>query len=287
MTATVWPSPDRSRLVDVGGFRVFVTDVGPDHALPLVLVHDVLTCGHAFARVLDQLPADRRYLVVDLPGCGESDRPEPARIEHHRIERLAQSVGDVLHRAEIARYEVLGQGFGALVAMALASARPGDVAGVIASGVSLGAMQLGHELRLAGLPAIGNLAFARAYRRADLERTLGRWRAAPQTLDALAVDVYWDRLGREGGMAAARDMLLQLERAPLVGEAFASSGVPAVLVWGDRDVVGEADRARWSEILPAARSIVLEGCGHAAVEDRPAAFVEALATLAGGPCLPA
>lgn len=71
-------------------------------------------------------------------------------------------------------------------------------------------------------------------------------------------------------------MLRELERAPELGDRFATSGVSTVLLWGDRDVVGESARARWSEVLPAAEVIVVPGCGHAAVEERPAAVAEAL-----------
>ncbi len=288
MTRTVWPTPDRSRLVDVGGLRVFVTDVGPECDLPLVLLHDVLTCGHAFAALLEGLPADRRYLVVDLPGCGESDRPDPAALDHHSIERLAEVVNLALASTGVARYEVLGQGFGALVAMAMASqtAAGGDagergVVRVIAVGVPRSGAHLPHEMRLAGLPAVGPLAFARAYRRVDLERTLARWHADPRTVERLAVDVYWDRLGRAGGMAAACDMLLQLERGPQIGERFSHSGVAALLVWGERDPIGAADRAAWAELLPNARTVTLEGCGHCVAQERPAALVDAVAS--GGP----
>jgi len=278
MSRTVWPAPDRSRLLDVDGVRVFVTDVGPLDAAapPLVLLHDVLGCGHGFAQLLESVAPQRRYLAIDLPGCGESDRPDPDRADGYRVEWLARMLAGALDAADIARCELLGQGFGALVAMTFAAAAPHRVSRLVACGVPRDGAHVAHELRLAGLPAIGTRAFARAYRRADLERTLRRFRAAPQTLDPLTLDVYWDRLGRAGGVEATCAMLRELERAPELGDSFAPSGVSTVLLWGDRDVVGESARARWSEVLPAAAVIVVPGCGHAAVEERPAAVAEAL-----------
>lgn len=302
MSRTVWPAPDRSRLVACRVDRatgsppsVFVTDVGPiDGAagadgLPLVLLHDVLTCGHAFARLLEVVPATRRYLVVDLPGCGESDRPAPDQAGGYRIEWLAQALAEVLGHVGLggaARYEVFGQGFGALVAMALATLRPGDVARLFACGPPVDGSHLAHELRLAGLPAIGTLAFARAYRRVDLERTLARWRADSATVDTLSVDVYWDRLGRAGGVDAACEMLLQLDRGLEIGAGFAVTGVPAVVAWPDHDVVPAPDRARWAERLPGATTVVIERCGHAAVEEHPSAIADILArpATAEAPC---
>lgn len=269
MKRTVWPSPDRSRLVDTGEVRVFVTDVGPEDGRPLVLLHDLLRCGHAFSGVLEHVSHARRCVVVDLPGCGESDRPGSELAQKHRIEWLADVVLRALDVLGIDRFEVVGAGFGGLVAMAIAAAQPARTVRVVGIGVPRGDGQYVHEMRLATLPGIGHLAFARAYRRADLERTIGRSFADPRSASSLTLDVYWDRLGREGGMAAARDMLLQLERAPAIGDAFGHADVPALLVWGERDPVGVLDRERWSEVLPAARTGVIEGSGQAAAEDRP------------------
>jgi 2-hydroxy-6-oxonona-2,4-dienedioate hydrolase len=278
MTRTVWPTPDRSRLLGVAGVRVFVTDVGPlrGEAPPLVLLHDVPGCAHSFAHLLESVAPQRRYLAIDLPGCGESDRPEPGRAEEYRIEWIANIVASALRQAEVEPFELLGQGFGALVAMAMAADAPHSVTRIVACGVPRDGAHLAHEMRLAGLPGIGTRAFARAYRRADLERTLRRWRAAGQALEPLTLDVYWDRLGRAGGVEATCAMLRQLEFAPLIGDRFAGAGVPTVLLWGDREVIGESARTRWREVLPHAQEIVLVGCGHAAVEERPAALAEAL-----------
>jgi pimeloyl-ACP methyl ester carboxylesterase len=278
MSRTVWPAPDRSRLLDVDGVRVFVTDVGPQDAPtpPLVLVHDVLACGHGFAQLLEGVAEDRRYLAVDLPGCGESDRPDPDHADGYRIEWLARMLAGALDVGGVPRCELLGQGFGALVAMAFAGDAADRVTRLVACGAPRDGAHLAHEMRLAGLPAIGTRAFARAYRRADFERTLRRFRAAPQTLDPVTLDVYWDRLGRAGGVEATCSMLGQLDRAPEIGDHFAAAGVPAVLLWGDRDVIGESARARWSEVLPAAQVVVVPGSGHAAIEERPTVVAAAL-----------
>lgn len=278
MNRTVWPAPDRSRLVETGDVRVYVTDVGPQDGPTVVLLHDVLRCAHAFSKLLERMPQAGRCVVIDLPGCGESDRPDPERAQHHRIEWLGEVVGAVLVRLGVERYVLVGAGFGGLVAMALATIHPTNVVRLVGIGVPRGDAQYVHELRLASLPGIGHLAFARAYRRTDLERTLGRSLADPRTLDSLDADVYWDRLGRDGGMAAARDMLLQLHRAPAIGDAFATSGVRTLLVWGAHDPVGPLDRERWAEVLPGAQTLALDGCGRAAAEDRPDVVA---ATLAG------
>jgi pimeloyl-ACP methyl ester carboxylesterase len=280
MTGSTWPTPDRSRLVDAGGVRVFVTDVGPLAAVPVVLLHDVLCTSHAWARVLESLPAHARAIAIDLPGCGESDRPAPPEYDDYRIERIARTLHDVLQQLDVARCELWGQGLGALVAMELATLAPARVVRLVAIGLGDSAAHLPHELRLAGLPALGTLAFARAYRRADLERTMRRWRAHSHA-DALAVDVYWDRLGRRGGMDAVCELLLQLEHVAVAKsrlvDTLVRTSLPLVLVWGDREVIAPSEQAGWRESLPTATPIVIEACGHAVAEDQPEALLAALA----------
>lgn len=277
--------PDRSRLVGSAPMRVFVTDVGAiDKATrPVVLLHDLLQCGFAFDAVAQGLASERRVVVVDLPGAGESDRPEPEAADHYAPSWLADRVADALALLDIGPIDVVAQGFGAAVAMSLALANPGAVARLVAIAPPLSGMQLPHELRLARLPRVGELAFEHAYRRADLRRTMAAWYSSPELVAELAVDVYWDRLGRAGGLAAARAMLLQTSELGALATAAHGLDVPTLLLWGDRDrVVSASDCERWRGLLPAPEAVVIDGCGHAVVEERPERVLEEVARFFAG-----
>lgn len=276
--------PDRSRLIGTAGARVFVTDVGEIRAgeRPLVLLHDVLQCGYAYDALAQGLAAERRVVVVDLPGAGESDRPEPDDADGYAPHWLAGRVADTLAMMDIREIDLLGAGFGAVVAFALALQHADAVQRLVAIAPPRSGMQLTHELRLARLPRIGELAFERAYRRADLRRTLAAWCSSPEMVAELDVDVYWDRLGRAGGLAAARAMLLQSCELGELAEAATGLEVPTLLLWGDRDqAVSTADCERWQELLPHARSVVVEGCGHAVAQEQPERVIAELAQFLG------
>jgi pimeloyl-ACP methyl ester carboxylesterase len=273
--------PDRSRLVGPVGQRVFVTDVG-DGERPLVVLHDVLQCGFAFDAVAQQLAPTRRVVVVDLPGAGESDRPDPDVAERYAPRWLAARIEATLGELGLARVDVLAQGFGAVVAFALALAEPDRVARLVAIAPPLSGMQLPHELRLARLPRVGELALERVYRRADLRRTMAGWWSSPELVVDLAIDVWWDRLGRAGGFAAARAMLLQLSELGPLATAAQGLAVPTLLLWGDRDkIVLPADCERWRGLLPHAEAVVIEGCGHAVAEERPERVVAEVLRFTG------
>ncbi len=283
MSAHARATDDRSRLVELGAggesLRVFVSDTGPlADARPRLLLHELLLCGHEFARLLGPAAAgegaDRRELVLDLPGAGESDRPRPQAVRDYELSWLAECVAATLDVLGVEQLDVVGHGVGALVGMALAVLRPQQVGAVVAIAPPLGPLQLPHELRLATLPAV---AFATVYRAADLRRTLASWRAVPASLGELAPALYWDRLARDGGLAAARALLLQLERTPALAAAYAPLSCPTLLVWADRDgAIAAADRQGWTAALPHAASVVIEGCGHAIPEEQPRALAAAI-----------
>lgn len=272
MAAVLSSLVDRSRLVEQRWGRAFVTDLGPAAAgrPPLVLVHDVLGCSHAFAAVLPELALDRRVIAVDLPGAGESDRPHPRDVHDYALPWLASALADLLDALALPAVDVLGLGFGALVTLQLALDEPQRIRRIVAVAPPLAGVQLAHEQRLARLPALGELAFARAYRRADLKRSLAAARAVPERLTELEVALYWDRLAREGGLEATRAMLLQIDHVGGLTSRLQTLTQPTLLVWGDRDAWVAVEHAERSiALVPTARTSIVEGCGHAVAEERP------------------
>lgn len=262
---------DRSRLVQTQGARMFAIDRGPiDSGRPLVLLHGLLVTHYAFRRIVEPLAEHRRVIALDLPGCGESDRPSPVDADDYSLPWLAGRVREALAALGVEDYDLLAHSFGGAVATVLASAEGSRVGRLILVDAVVRTMELPLEGRMALLPKLGPLLFTQLYRRADLSRYLGMALSTPELLDEGAVDVYWDRLGRHGGREAAYALLLQMAELGWLDEHLAKVVAPTMVVWGDRDAlmppsVGE----RLAERLPDAVFRVVEGCGHAVAEERP------------------
>ena len=94
--------------------RLEVQDLGKGRAL--VLLHSLLSDRSAFDRIAPRLARERRVLLVDLPGFGAS-APAGARLEDY-ADRIAENLP--LLGLEPAETDVLGNGFGGFVAVALA-----------------------------------------------------------------------------------------------------------------------------------------------------------------------
>jgi proline iminopeptidase len=120
--------------VDVGDTRLFVVEVGsPDDYSILVLHGGPGLDHHEFGDYLDAL-ADRGYrvLLVDQRAQGRSDRDAPP--ETWTLKQMAADVSALAGSLRLGRYAVLGESFGAFVALQHAVDEPGAAAQTIISG---------------------------------------------------------------------------------------------------------------------------------------------------------
>ena len=270
-------SPDRTRLVQLSCGRVFVSDVGPldSDKTPVVLLHGLLVTHYSFRGVAGPLAEDRRVIAIDLPGAGESDRPKPADADGYSIPWLAARIDEVLGELGVSHVDLIGHSFGGTLALWLAATTPARVRRLVVVDPVAYEFNLPFVGRLALLPRLGPILFESLYRQADLRRYLRGTVSTPELLDPRAVDVYWDRLGRTGGREAAHAMLGDLRALEPLHELLPKIEAPTTVVWGDQDaLLPVADGERLVSVLADARLKIVEGCGHAVVEERPAALVQ-------------
>jgi pimeloyl-ACP methyl ester carboxylesterase len=299
---------DRSRLLSLAPGRLWVQDIGPLAATrepPLLLLHSILLTGWDFRFVGDALAsAGRRVLAPDLFGCGNSDRPPPADAAGYDFEWHAELLALMLDRSGIAEIDLLGHGYGGAVAIHLARllGRPRATTRVrrlilvapyclaVEAPIALpGPMpRMRRAWRWVGFSP---MVFRTTFRRADLRRFLRRSLSMIDGQDRsgldVDVDVYWDRLCRDGGLEAVEAMLAQLDALhddvtdgvrERLHVAMAGLRVPTMLVWGDRDAIVPTPLAEPTlALLPDAELRIIEACGHAPHRERPQALVQALA----------
>lgn len=108
---------------------------GFEEGTPLLCLHPSPLSGRIFQRFLGIAGVRRSVFAPDLPGFGDSDPPpgRPGVAEH------AAAVGDFLDTMRLRQIDLLGQGFGALIATELAAARPAQVRRLVLISPPLGA----------------------------------------------------------------------------------------------------------------------------------------------------
>ena len=306
---------DRSQLLSLAPGRLWVQDIGPraSDQPPLVLLHSLLVTGWDYRFVAEALAAQgRRVLVPDLFGCGNSDRPAPADAAGYGFRWHAELLAIALAKLGLAEaetgFDLLGHGYGASIAIHLAERlrRPTVPLSLRLRRLMLVAPHCFPVRAPIALPdpvptlrrawrwvGFAPLVFRTVFRKADLRRFLRRSLSTPELLsgEALAddVDIYWDRLCRDGGLEAVEAMLDQLDRLHLnerdgvrqrLHAAMAGLELPTMVLWGDRDtLVPTALAERCTALIPGAQLRIIEGCGHAPQRERPEALRRALASF--------
>jgi pimeloyl-ACP methyl ester carboxylesterase len=259
----------------------------------LVFIHGANSDHATWRYVVGALGAEYRMVLIDLPGCGDSDKPDPATARptaytpDDLAERLLQALDRHLRDPDrVHRLTLIGHSLGGRIALAMLAnpnlrARYATVVGAVDSMVLLAPSNvavINPPASLQGIVRTPGLVFEFA----DL---LGILRHQV----ALAIHAGADRPSRalveeanrvhtvlrnQDTRRAAQAMLsravprLPDERLDFAAierteSQFANVQVPILILWGRRDETLPSDMGyKLARILPAAELRIVERCKH-------------------------
>lgn len=273
------------RTVTVAGMRirVYVAEAQRSDRPPLLLLHGgafdnaLLSWGGSMAAL-----AENRYVLApDLPGYGESDRPEDSP---YSVEWYAGVVRELADTLGLQRFDLGGLSLGGGVALAFALSEPDRLRRLILvapHGLTRNVPYLRLARFLAAHPRLHHwvsTVSVRSPRRARRTLRSGAVVNRERLTDDLAAQVVaaarsdralvgwlgWQRseLGPDGMRTCF------LEQLPRIT-------VPTLLLSGAQDrLIPSEDCHRAAEVLPDARLEVLDRCGHWLPRDQPVRFVD-------------
>ena len=233
----------------------------------LLLLHGIGSSATAWSRQAARLGADFTCLAPDLPGYGES--PDPA------APGLDAIAADVVELLDGRPAHLLGVSFGALVALAVARARPALVASLVLSDATLGRGHMPPGARaqwLAHREALAHDLVARSVERAG--EIAGR-HAAPEVVQEIAAHM---RRARPAGYLAVAHAIAATDARPWL----AGIAQPTLLLCGEDDRVTGMDVSQaLLDGLPNATLLSIPGAGHAPHIEQPERFAEAVRDFLG------
>lgn len=252
---------------------------------PLLLLHGVAGSWTTWTPLLQASgrAGDRGLVLVDLPGWGSSPAPE----EPLDPDASARVLTEVLDALSVPDADVVGHSMGAFVGMHLAVVAPERVRSVsLVSGTTVATADAArHPIRgLSTLPAFtllrAGLTVTGAAARPML-RVLDRigllpLLAAPvfthvRELDRSVLDAFVEELRPTGFTAAAR------AAATYDLGRWRTVTCPVTAIAGRDDVFARtSDLDALRALLPQARTVLLDDCGHFAHVERPAAVARTL-----------
>ncbi len=271
--------------------RVQEVGVGP----PAVFIHGASVGGTSWADLAAALP-DVRCLLVDRPGCGDSD-PVPGSLDTSRLLAMADDlVVDVLDALDLSSAAVVATSRGGLDALRGTAAHPDRIDRMLLAGWCMGApgSVAPSWLRMGALPGAARLAAAMpvtrgsvraSLRRFGLRRALEEGRFSDAALDWVVAlyrdtDTLTNELGAGGALLSARTGWC--DEVAVDADVLGRIAVPTRIVWGSDDPFGGPDVARHlAEAIPDADVYVLANAGHAPWLDEPETCVELARSFLG------
>ncbi|MHA6799550.1 alpha/beta fold hydrolase [Bounagaea algeriensis] len=233
---------------------------------PLLLLHGIGGCADSFGPQLAALGAHRHVLAWDAPGYGASPdlRGTPA------LEDYAQVVLDVVRALDVGPVHVLGVSWGGVIALRAALRAPEALRSLALAGSSRGS---GRSATAAA--AMRRRVDERTERGpVEFARRSGPRLVAPAADPAVAAHVVDVMSGlRLPGYANAARSMAGADLSAVLGEV----AVPTLVLVGDEDGVTGVDESRHlAEGIPGARMVRIADAGHAANQERPAEFNDAV-----------
>jgi pimeloyl-ACP methyl ester carboxylesterase len=231
---------------------------------PVVLLHAGVGDRTMWREHLEPLAeAGLHVLAIDLPGFGEAPiRPGP--------QAPWEDVLRTVKELEIERTALVGNSFGAAVALRAAAVAPAAVSGLVLVSVPPLGGETSPELEAAWT------AEGAALDRGDIDGAVAAvveaWTqpGAPAELQERVASMQRRALEAQVAAGDVEEAADPLERHP---EALASLRIPVLLAVGERDMHDFKRAAQeLTATLPLARSVVIEGAGHLAPLENPIAF---------------
>ena len=235
---------------------------GPDS----LLIHGWVSSGRMWAHLSSRLAASQRCWALDLPGCGDSDKPPHG---WYSIPNYTTILREFMRAVGIHRAHVVGHSMGGMIALDLAATYPDVVERLIAIN-----------------PVVTGRARPRplAYLNWDLGRPLVdlTLRVPPKVFQMVLGDPLEDRMPRgakpfqrrtEDFFKGTSDSVLGSGRATLmydVAPKLSRITAPTLVILGDLDVVVPNSEGRLAAAqIPDARLEVVRA-GHLLTDDLPA-----------------
>ena len=258
----------RQRVELSNGLHLAYVDRGPRDAPVVLLIHGYTSNARGWVPLLPHLDPAHRYVIPDLRGHGQSDKPACC---YDRLS-FADDLRRLLDALHVERADVVGTSLGSLIAQSFAEEFPTRTRSVVLQSSSGGPLAscAGEAPASAAFDFRG--AILGLHDPIDPESPfMIAWYTSTAPVDA----EFLRRQRRDAAAIPAQVWLAILDQAldlSTLQAGLPKLRVPTLLIWGARDnLFGPRDRCSLRTSLPHARVHLFEQLGHNAYWEDPAA----------------
>ena len=253
--------PGESCYITVDGIRIHYVVAGEGR--PVMLIHglgaSVVTWRDNFAA----LSQSHRVYAIDLPGHGDSAKPDIG----YESETIVECIGKLVDELGIERPAIIGNSVGGALAMMIAFRFPDLVSGLVLVGSAGLGREISLYIRLLSVPLIGTVL--EAFKVEGPKLMLANvFHDRSLATDELANELYRSRK-MPGAKVAVMRVIRNTVSIGGVREDFVFTDglkrlkAPVMVVWGRQDKIFPAEHAfRTAEAIEGAWVEVFDECGH-------------------------
>lgn len=248
-------------MLELAGKKVRVLHGGK--GAPLLVLHHS-TGNPGWLPFYERLAESFTVYVPDMPGYGQSERPDWARDPRD----IAILIARLLDRLELERVTLVGLGFGGYVAAELATMEPSRLYALVlvgAAGLQPDEGEILDEMM------VDFREYVQASFRDEAAFTAALGENAGETFKEL-----WDFSREMTARLTWKPYMFNRRLVPLLSEV----NVPALLIWGaDDKVVPPICATQYARALPNARTETIPGAGHCVELEEPERVAQIITSL--------
>lgn len=247
----------------VGNLDIRYLEGGPKDAEVLLLVHGFGSDKDTWTHFARYLTKDYRVIAVDLPGFGESSRPDDISYD---VASQAERLFEFTRGLGIGRLHLVGSSMGGWIAGVLAARHPQQVLSLTLIGNA--GISSPHKSELFQLVDQGKnpLVLNKAE---DMQKTLDFVFFKPPKLPERLLQYLGERSMERSAFNQKVFAQLRERYIPLEPE-LPKITAPTLLLWGAQDRL--ADKSNIDVMKPLLRQpsvVIMQNCGHVPMTERP------------------
>jgi len=269
--------PYDQKRIEIEGHELAYVDEG--EGPPLLMLHGNPTWSFVYRDVIGGLKDRFRCIAPDLPGFGFST---PAPGYGFRPAEHSEVIEQFVEALDLRDITLMVQDWGGPIGLGVAGRQPERFGALILANTFAwpvnGDFHFEAFSKVMGGP-VGKLLIMRANAFVNLLVPAGTRRSRPaREVMAAYRGPFSERAARFPTYVFPREILAAREFLAEVEKGLTRlRDLPALIVWGDRDIAfRHTERRRFEDAFPRHRTVVLEGAGHFVQEDAAPEIVEAV-----------
>ena len=246
--------------LQIGGIKIRTRERGNGN--PAILLHGLGGSIESWTENIEPLSREARVIALDLPGFGESGKPDI----NYTVDFYRDFLVKFMKRLGLAKSSLIGSSLGAHVACEVAIARPHLVDKLVLVSPA-GALPRSFKAS----PAL------KRYVKVTSARSLEEVKRALFAVDKKPVDesyarVVFERFSAPYAKEAFFSALKGSASAPRLQRRVGRISSPTLLIWGKDDIMIPVKFAEPFVRMKNCRVVLLEQCGHRPHAERPGIF---------------